>query len=221
MVNSLEVDSVYRIVNSNLTISDIYLKCNTSDIIGIVGKNGSGKTLLMKIIFGTEKAENKFIRINNVVYNKPYKKAGLITYLPQNSFIPKNITVKKSIELYIDKKNTTEFQQDVLIDKIIFSKISDLSGGELRYLEIKLLLNSNSKFVLLDEPLSYLSPLIKEKIMKMIIDNSSEKGIIITDHDYYNLKTIINKTYLMNSGSLKPIKNEEELIFWKYLPEKK
>lgn len=221
MKNTLEVDSIFRIVNERLTLSDIYLYCETGNIIGIVGKNGSGKSLLMKIIFGTEKSTNKFIRINNILYKRPYQKSDLIAYLPQFSFLPKNLKVHKCIKLYITEEKAIAFLEDDLIQKIINNRVSELSGGELRYLEIKLILNTNVKFILLDEPLSYLSPKIKEKIMKMISEKSIEKGIIITDHDFQNLKSLVSKLYLMHNGSLKPIKNEDELIFWKYLPSKK
>lgn len=220
MVNTLEIDSIYRIVNQNLTLSDIYLKCTTGEIIGIVGRNGAGKSILMKIIFGIEKADNKFIRINNKIRKEPYKKVGLLTYLPQNSFLPKNLKVIKAIELYIDKSEISNFIKDEIINQILETKISELSGGELRYLEINLLLNFRSYFVLLDEPLSYLSPILKEKVMKLIIEKSKEKGIIISDHDYYNLKSIVTKLYLMKNGNLKAISHESELIMWNYLPKK-
>jgi lipopolysaccharide export system ATP-binding protein len=218
MVSTLEIDSVYRIVNQNLTLSDIYLKCKTSDIIGIVGRNGSGKSLLMKIIFGIEKTEYKFIRINNKIIKEPYKKFGLITYLPQNSFLPQNLNVIDVINLYIDKSEISSFRNDEIINQILKSKISQLSGGELRYLEIKLLLNFKSYFVLLDEPFSNISPILKEKIIKLILEKSNEKGIILTDHDYYNLKSIVTKLYLMNKGSLKRISDESELKMLNYLP---
>lgn len=221
MVNTLEIDSIYRVVNQNLTLSDIYLKCNTGEIVGIVGRNGAGKSLLMKIIFGIEKTENKFIRINNNIIKKPYKKFGLITYLPQNSFLPKNLKVIKTIKLYISKSEVANFANDQILKPILESKVSELSGGELRYLEIKLLLNFKSHFVLLDEPLSYLSPKLKEKVMKLIVEKSADKGIIVTDHDYFNLKSIITKLHLMNNGSLKQISDESELVMWNYLPKRK
>ena len=223
MVNTLEIDSIYRVVNQNLTLSDIYLKCNTGEIVGIVGRNGAGKSLLMKIIFGIEKTENKFIRINNNnnSIKEPYKKFGLITYLPQSSFLPKNLKVIHTIKLYINKSEVANFANDQILNPILESKVSEISGGELRYLEIKLLLNFKSHFVLLDEPLSYLSPILKEKVLKLIVEKSADKGIIVSDHDYFNLKSIITKLYLMNSGNLKQISDESELIMWNYLPKRK
>lgn len=220
MKDILEFDSVYKAVNPSFTISDIYLRCETGDIIGIFGRNGAGKSLLMKILFGTEHANYKFIRINNKVIKTPYQKENLIAYLPQESFLPGNIRVEKILKLYLPKIHREIWNRDGILNKVLLQKTHELSAGERRYLECMLLLKSDSKFVLLDEPLSFLSPIIKEKIMSVISEASQNKGIIVTDHDYHHLKTIVNKTYLMDKGSLQQINNEAELVFWNYLPGK-
>lgn len=219
MKNILELDSIQKYVNKDFSLSDIYLRCETDEIIGIFGRNGSGKSLLMKIIFGTEKADHKFIRINNFCIKEPYKVADNIVYLPQNSFLPKNLSVKKISKLYLDKDRIKDFQDDELIQKINSLKINELSGGELRYLELKLLLKSKAKFILLDEPLNALSPILKEKAIELIISEKATKGIIITDHDFNNLNSITTKNYLMHQGSLKKIINNKDLVFYNYLPD--
>lgn len=205
MKNILEVDSIQKHVNKDFSLSDIYLRCETSEIIGIFGRNGSGKSLIMKIIFGTEKADHKFLRINDKCINEPYKLSDNVVYLPQNSFLPKNIYVQKIIKLYLDKDCIKDFQDDEIIQKINTLKIHELSGGELRYLELKLLLKSKAKFILLDEPLNALSPLLREKAVELITNEKSTKGIIITDHDFNNLYSITTKNYLMHKASLKKI----------------
>jgi len=219
MKNILEIDSIQKYVNKDFSLSDVYLRCKTGEILGIFGRNGSGKSLLMKIIFGNEKADHKFIRINNKCINEPYKSSDNVVYLPQNSFLPKNIPVQKIIKLYLDKDCTKEFQDDEIIQKINTSKINELSGGELRYLELKLLLKSKAKFVLLDEPFSSLSPIMKEKANELIITKKTSKGIIITDHDFNHLNSITTKNYLMHKGSLKKITSNEDLVFYNYLPD--
>lgn len=218
MKNILEIDSIQKYVNKDFSLSDIYLRCETGEILRIFGRNGSGKSLLMKIIFGTEKADHKFIRINNKCINEPYKAADNVVYLPQNSFLPKNLSLQKILKLYLDKDCIKDFEDDEIIKKINASKINELSGGELRYLELKLLLKSKAKFILLDEPLNALSPILKEKAIELIINEKATKGIIITDHDYNNINSIATQNYLMHQGSLKKITSNEDLIFYDYLP---
>lgn len=218
MKNVLEVDSIQKYVNKNFSLSDIYLRCETGDVLGIFGRNGSGKSMLLKIIFGKENADNKFIRINNQLFKTAYKKPDTIVYLPQNSFLPKNLSVKKILNLYFDRETVAAILEDEFLETMYLSKISELSGGELRYLELKLLLKSTAKFVLLDEPLNALSPILREKIIRLIAIEKASKGIIITDHDFSNLSSITTQNYLMNNGTLKKITGVEDLVLWNYLP---
>lgn len=213
----LEVDSIYRQIHSHLKLFDIYLKCQTGDIVGIVGRNGCGKSMLLKIIFGTEKAENKFVRIDGKVYANPHDVENQLVYLPQDQFLPNFMKIKKCIDLYINEDERVDFLEDEIISIILNQKVSEVSGGELRYFETKLLLYSKAKFILLDEPLSYVSPILKIKIMDLIRERSKVKGIIITDHDYKNLRTVINKLYLMTNGSLKIVNDENDLVRKGYL----
>jgi ABC-type multidrug transport system ATPase subunit len=196
----LEVDSVRKHFDNKLVVSDVYLKCETNEIIGLLGRNGSGKSTLLKIIFGIVSAENKFIRIDGVVKNKVSQLLKEISYLHQEQFIPNHLTVKKAISLSISIEKTADFLEDTMIQSILDKKINYLSSGELRYLEIKLVLFNSSKFVLLDEPYNGLSPIMVEKVNQLIKDNSSKKGIVITDHDYENVIGISTQLLLMKEG---------------------
>src|SRR5690606_6779098 len=138
--------------------------------------------------------------------------------LPQNSFLPKNLSVKKILNLYFDRETVAVILEDEFLETMYLSKISELSGGELRYLELKLLLKSTAKFVLLDEPLNALSPLLREKIIRLIANEKASKGIIITDHEISNLSSITTENYLMNNATLKKITGIEDLVLWNYLP---
>ena len=98
-------------------------------------------------------------------------------------------------------------------------KIHQLSGGELRYLEINLILSNKSKFVLLDEPYNGLSPLMIDKINLLIQKNAQQKGIIITDHNYENVIKISTQLVLMKNGKTHHLKDKKELIEMGYLNE--
>lgn len=219
MENCLEVDSIYRKVNDNLTLSDIYFKCEEGKVVGIVGRNGSGKSILMRIVFGIEQADNKFIRVLGKNFKAPYKKRGLLAYLPQHSFLPQSLKVAQVIRFYLGQDLESSFANDEIIEKIKYHKVSTLSGGELRYLEVRIILKMKVRFVLLDEPFSQLSPLLKERLKGFVKEELKNKGIVVTDHDYFNLEPILDTVYLMNRGNLKLVKDKEDLVFWNYLPQ--
>lgn len=215
----LEIDSVQKKFDYKSILSDIYLKCETGEIIGLLGRNGSGKSTLLKIIFGILEADFKFVRIDVVIKNRTSDLFKDISYLSQDNFIPNSFSVKKAIYLSIDKNKTEEFYQDDFIDLLKDKKINQLSGGELRYLEIKLILFNPSKFVLLDEPYNGLSPIMIDKINQLITQNSTKKGIIITDHNYENVIKISSKLILLKEGKAFHLKDKNELIDKGYLRE--
>jgi ABC-type lipopolysaccharide export system ATPase subunit len=152
-----------------------------------------------------------------MVQLKPKALLQEISYLHQDSYIPKSLSVKKAIQLSISKEYLDNFYADEMIQNIRDNKIAHLSGGELRYLEIKLVLSNPSKFVLLDEPYNGLSPLMAEKINQLIFDNAAQKGIIITDHNYQNVISVATQLTLMKQGKLHYLKDKMELVEKGYL----
>jgi lipopolysaccharide export system ATP-binding protein len=220
MSDHLEVDSIRKSFGDKQVLTDISLTCQPGDIIGLLGRNGTGKSTLLKIIFGTLYTDYKFIRINDEILNQPFKSKSKIAYLPQDNFLPKNITVNKAVEIYSDDFDQKVFLEDDVLSKVTGTKIGNLSGGESRYLEVKLLLNLDSVFLLLDEPFNGISPLHVELIKTMILKKSSQKGIILTDQDYRNVLDIANRFCLLFDGGLKSVKTRQDLIDWGYVPER-
>ena len=116
MTHKLEADSIQLEFKGRRILSDIYLKCETGKITGLLGRNGEGKTCLMKIIYGTLRTE-KSVRFDNVVQHEAFKKPGLILYLPQFNFIPKGLSLKRifndfNLEYSFFEKRFTQVFQD-------------------------------------------------------------------------------------------------------------
>lgn len=219
MKHVLEVDSVQKYFEHKLVVSDVYLRCETGDIVGLLGRNGSGKSTLLKIIFGIVPADYKFVRIDGKLKVKTSELLKEVGYLHQDNFIPKHFSVEKAIRLSVSKEKFDAFCVDAMIQSLLDKKISHLSGGELRYLEIKLILSNDSKFVLLDEPYNGLAPVMVENVNQLIRENAKQKGIIITDHNYRNVIDVSTKLILMVAGKTHHLKDENELIDRGYLKE--
>lgn len=205
----LEVDGIRKEFDGKTILSDVYLKCETSQVVGLIGRNGSGKSTLLKIISNLKPSPDKCVRIDFVSVKKNNALQNEICYLSQEHFIPKHLTVKKAIELSVDKQNRDFFNNDELIISVLNKKIRHLSGGELRYLEVKLVLFNPSKFVLLDEPFSRLSPLTCEKIVLVIKENAMKKGIIITDHNYENVIQVATHLISLENGKISKVTGKE------------
>ncbi|RDV15137.1 ATP-binding cassette domain-containing protein [Pontibacter diazotrophicus] len=217
--HTLEVDSVLYSFGERKLLSDVYLNCGTGEIVGLLGRNGCGKTTLLKIIFGTKHTDNKHISIDGKVYTKPYLHAGLLAYLPQQGFLPKNIPLSEILNLYLpqqDKRNIVK--QNIRIKQHLTKRADELSKGELRYFELLLLLQLDVKFLLLDEPFSGVEPLYVEQIEELLQSHLPTKGFLITDHDYRAVLRVSQRLILITDGACRPITHTDELIDWGYMP---
>ena len=217
MSHLLEIDSVQKSFGRNKVLTDVYLRCETGDIVGLLGRNGSGKSTFLKILFGTLSAEQKFIRIDGQIFDRPYRTAGEICYLSQDPFLPQAMRLETVVRLYLSAEQAALFFDDPLLRHLHVSRVSRLSGGEQRYAEIKLLLHSDAKFILLDEPFNGIAPVLVESVKEMIRRHAPHKGIILTDHDYRNVVDVANRHYLFADGGLKPIRDREDLVIRGYI----
>ncbi|OEK05747.1 ATP-binding cassette domain-containing protein [Roseivirga misakiensis] len=209
----LEVDGVFFEVNGKTILSDIYLDLKVGEVVGLLGRNGSGKTTLFDLIFGARKADDMSVRIDGRPYKKPFKNQ-LLQYLPQYGYLPNFLTISSAFEFM----GITYKAIEGLSDCSPKTKIGHLSFGQKRLVEIQLLLESKSTFVLLDEPFSGLSPLSIEIISAKIESEKDKKGIFITDHMYGEILSISDRLMVMESGTLKQIeKDPTALEFAGYL----
>ena len=152
--------------------------------------------------------------------DQPFKTKGTISFLNQVNFLPKHMTANKVVQLFGHRLDKTDFFEDNVLSTVKNTKIKHLSGGELRYLEIKIILNLNSKFIFLDEPFNGVAPIHIDIVKELIKEQSKTKGIILTDHDYTNVFDVANKYLLLFDGGLKILKTKQEFINWGYIPDK-
>ncbi|WP_185955183.1 ATP-binding cassette domain-containing protein [Solitalea koreensis] len=213
-MNTLEIDSVNLSFGERRILSDIYIKIETGTITGLMGRNGSGKSCLLKIILGTLKPYYSSIRINSVVLQKLYQHPGLITYIPQFDTLPSHLNTDTLIK-YLNC--TEDVYMIEIVNQLLKTKISKMSGGQRRMIQTLLLLHTKSRFILLDEPFSHLSPVQTEKISEIIKEKSAQKGILITDHLYNEIMAISDKLVLLQNGKTYTINSKEDLVDRGYL----
>lgn len=218
-MNLLHVDSIQKKFGTKQVLSDVFISCDKNDIIGLVGRNGSGKSTLLQIIFGSVTAEQKFIKVEGRIIHGIKEGRNLINYLPQHHFLPSHVKIKKLITTFCTKKDTKLLIENKGIQKMLYKKSHELSGGERRLLEIYLIVCSRAKIILLDEPFNGISPIEKDKIKSLILQKSQNRVFIITDHDYRNILKISTKIVLLKNGCTKEIQDQKELVVLGYLSE--
>jgi len=216
MKHKLEADSVHLKYGTREILSSVYLKLETGRITGLLGRNGTGKTSLIHILYGCLKGSHQSIRLDDQYVAYPLKVQDLISYLPQHHFIPASFTLKRVFTDFDVDYGSFEKQFAGFKGKYHAKTIS-LSGGERRLVELFLLLKCNSKFILLDEPFSHLTPLQAEQIKTLIKETALTKGVLVTDHMYGHIIDVADEIYLLTDGHMRLIKDLQELQFFGYL----
>jgi ABC-type lipopolysaccharide export system ATPase subunit len=199
MIQTLEADSVILEFGTKRVLQDVYLKSETAKITGLLGRNGTGKTCLLNIIYGQLSPYDHSVRLNKQALLNSSRSTKDIMYLPQFSFIPKSLTLNRIFNDY--KLDFSEFINEFPeFEKYYMSKLKKLSGGEQRIVEIYLIISSKTKFCLLDEPFTHVMPLHIDSIKNLILREKKNKGIIITDHLYRHIIDICDDLYVINDG---------------------
>ena len=210
MTHILEADGILFEIGARRILGDIYFKCETGKITGILGRNGQGKTCLMNIVYGNLNPLSKSIRFDNISMVHAFKRPDLLTYLPQFNFIPSSLTLKRVFADFSLDYNTfgelfPEFKTKYN------SKIKNLSGGERRLIEVYVVIKSQSKFSMLDEPFSQLMPLQIEKVIEILRNEKHRKGILITDHMYQQVSNVCDDLYVLVDGKTHLTRNLQDV----------
>ncbi|MDO5981735.1 ATP-binding cassette domain-containing protein [Flavivirga spongiicola] len=215
----LKVTDLNKSYGKKSILRNINLECKVGEIIGIFGRNGTGKSTLLKLIFGTVKADSILIKVNSEIISQkaiiPSKKIG---YLPQDTFLPKERKVREIIPLFFPNGDDQ--------DKIFYSpqvssfektKIGKLSLGQLRYLELLIIGNLKHQFLMLDEPFSMIEPIYKDVIKSLLLELKKTKGIILTDHYYNDVLQITDKNFVIKDSEIIEIIDKSDLVKYEYL----
>ena len=216
MENLLEIDSVQLRFGNRIILNNIYIQSRTGKVTGILGRNGCGKSSLLRLIFGEINTFEKSVRINgNVLFDNDRNPCD-IRMLPQHHFLPKYLPVRQAFNYF--NVNYAAFC-DIFEEfkECAHLKIKQLSGGYIRVIETYLIIKSNTKFCLLDEPFSHLSPKHVEIFIEIIKQEKKHKGIIVTDHMYHYITEVSDDLYIIKNCVSYKINEIGELRAYGYL----
>jgi lipopolysaccharide export system ATP-binding protein len=210
MTHTLEADSISLEFGLRPILSDIHIKCRTGEITGLLGRNGQGKTCLMRILYGDLEASGRSVRFDNIAVSQAYKRPEWLSYLPQFNFIPESLTLQRVFNDFDLEFSELEqrFPQFRARQK---SHIRNLSGGEKRLINVYLIIRSRSRFALLDEPFSHLMPIQIDKIKELMLEEKDHKGFLITDHLYRHITGISDKFYILADGRTHLARDTEDI----------
>lgn len=182
--------------NDKILFDDINLNVYKGDKIGLVGKNGVGKTTLFKIICNNlEAIKGKYdlgARVSIGYYDQEQK-----TLSNQNTVMDEFWDAYPKMNNFEVRSHLAKFN---FFDEDLFKSVGELSGGERARLELLKLMLSKSNFLLLDEPTNHLDIESKEVLENAIVDYSGT--VLIISHDRYFLNKVVNKIWYLEDGKI-------------------
>ena len=182
--------------NDKILFDDINLNVYKGDKIGLVGKNGVGKTTLFKIICNNlEAIKGKCdlgARVSIGYYDQEQK-----TLSNQNTVMDEFWDAYPKMNNFEVRSHLAKFN---FFYEDLFKSVGELSGGERARLELLKLMLSKSNFLLLDEPTNHLDIESKEVLENAIVDYSGT--VLIISHDRYFLNKVVNKIWYLEDGKI-------------------
>lgn len=219
----LQVQNFTTGYNKVTIIRDVSINIEAGKIISIIGRNGVGKSTLMKGIMGLLPSKSGTITFNNkdITKAKTYKRANLgIGYVSQGHGVFPDLTVKENIRMgeSINKgkeKHVDEFIYDIFprLKERLNQKAGTLSGGERAQLSISRALIGRPDLLILDEPSEGIQPNIIHIIGDTIKQINQELGItvLLVEQNIGLIKNLAETCYAMDNGSIIGHHKTEEL----------
>ncbi|MEG0641733.1 MAG: ABC transporter ATP-binding protein [Clostridium sp.] len=184
-------------------LKDVNLQIKGNRIVGLIGKNSSGKTTLLKILSSIVKPSSGDIKIFGEEIG--YKTREIVSFMMDENILLKGMTVKESLEFYkmffwdFNEGNARGMLAEFGID--LNRKINTLSLGSLEKLNVVLTFSRKAKVYLLDEPLFGVDPEDREKVINTILDNFEEGSIMIISTNLVSeLEHILDDVIFLKNG---------------------
>lgn len=186
----------------NLTLPD-------SQVVAIIGPNGSGKTTMLKSLLGLVIPDSGEITLNDVSIKNDWKYRHKLGYMSQISRFPENITIQELLEMMKDiRQDVTEYDEELYhifkVEKMLEKKLGTLSGGTKQKISAVLAFMFQPKIVVLDEPTAGLDPLATEHIKQKIArEKQNGKLILITSHIMSDIEELADSVVYILDGNIK------------------
>ncbi len=198
-----------------IVVKGVDIEVDSGEIVGLLGRNGAGKTTIFQMVAGLIKPGKGsiFLDEKNISRYPSHRRAMAgITYLPQESSIFLKASVEKNLRLILElqshkrkerKKIAAQLLKELGLLQLVKQPGYSLSGGERRRLEICRSLIIKPKFLLLDEPFTGIDPLTIIELQKIMLNLKNKGiGIIISDHNVQDTFMIVNRAYIIDDGNI-------------------
>jgi branched-chain amino acid transport system ATP-binding protein len=211
------VDAVHTYYGKSHILHGVSIEVGTGEVVGLLGRNGVGKSTTLKTIMGLVHPSQGTVRFNGIDVTglPPPKLARLgIAYVPEDRRIFRLLTVMENLRTGLDRNGVTADKREMLLDKVFkfFPVLAErrsqaggtLSGGEQQMLAIARAMMLEPKIILLDEPTEGLMPRMVSQI-RNIIEFLHNEGvaILLVEQNVPLTLDASQRVYIMEKGAVR------------------
>lgn len=206
----IRVSNICKTIQNKNVLNNVNFNLNHGDVLGIVGPNGAGKSTLISILSTIIKptSGNISYHLDDKLYDGDIKK--IIGYVPQDIALYEELTIKDNLLLFgasisKDKKvvlsKTKSITEALNLTDEFDTRVSKLSGGTKRRVNIAIGLIRDPKFIFMDEPVVGVDYMARRDIESTISEMRNQgKIIVITSHLIEFIENTCNKLLILKKG---------------------
>ena len=201
----VECKNLCKAFGDKLILKDINLEIPSGKIIGLLGKNGMGKSTLIKILNDLLTVTSGEVLIKGEKPDVASKK--IISYLPERTYLNKSMTVDATIKFFsdfyedFDSEKAYRLLKDLKLDTSL--KLSKMSKGMQEKVQLVLVMSRAAELYILDEPLGGVDPATRDYILDTILSNFNENAsVIISTHLISDIERILDHVIFIEDGKI-------------------
>ena len=201
----LSVKNVSKSFDEKCVIKDISFSIKKGKIVGLLGKNGCGKTTLLKMINDLLTIDSGEILVMGEKISEKTK--AIVSYLPERPYFDTALTIEQTFKFFeefyadFDRNKAEMLLKDLDLD--IKSPIAKMSKGMKEKMQLILVMSRKAKLYILDEPLGGVDPSTRDYIMQTILSNfDKDSSLIITTHLISDVEKILDEVVVIDQGKV-------------------
>lgn len=214
MTDVIVIDKLTKSFKGKTVLEDVNMRLQEGGIYGVVGDNGSGKTVLLKLICGFMKPDSGTVTVNGKVIGKDAdfpENTGIIIEAP--GFLPnysgmKNLEYLASIRGKIGKEQIESAMKTVGLDPSSKLRVGKYSLGMKQRLGIAQAIMEDQQLLILDEPMNALDKDAVEEMRKLFLNfKASGKTMLIVSHNEGDISALCDEVYEFDGARIKRREN--------------
>ena len=205
----LEIQNLEKSFGQKQVLFGVDFKAESGQILGLIGKNGAGKTTIFHSILRFLEYSGNITFDKQPISQETYRKIG---YLPEERSLMPKLTVYEQVRYLANlkgvpnavvKEKLPQWMERLQVKGKVTDKIKSLSKGNQQKVQLIITLLHEPNLIILDEPFSGLDP-VNTEILKQVIIEEKERGatIIFSDHVMTNVEELCDDVVMIRDGKV-------------------